>query len=282
MGSSYVLDNAWRLARERLAGLEAVFDPGTCRALANVGAGPGWRCLEVGAGGGTVAAWLAARVGATGRVLATDIDPRFVAPLAVDRPNLEVRRHDVVAEELPAAAFDLIHARLVLEHLPERDRALRRLGTALAPGGWLVVEAIDFGSEAPDPALDAAAAALFARAHAARARLLADRGFDLAFARGLARRLRGLGLVEVTTEGRASTWWGGSAGAGVWRLSFEQLRAPLLAGGYLEEGEIAAIQAMHGDPSFAATSPLVVAASGRRPRAGEVAGDGGDGAVKPR
>ena len=47
-------------------------------ALHRLGLGPGWRCLEVGAGSGSVARWLAAKVGPEGSVLATDIDTRWV------------------------------------------------------------------------------------------------------------------------------------------------------------------------------------------------------------
>ncbi|MGH2530708.1 MAG: class I SAM-dependent methyltransferase [Thermomicrobiales bacterium] len=266
--STYTLENAWQQARERLAGLEAVYDPGTFRVLDGVGVGPGWRCLEIGGGGGTVAEWLCAKVGPHGHVLATDIDPRFLEPLTDDHPNLDARRHDIVSDDLPPAAFNLIHARMVLEHLPERDRALRRMAAALVPGGWLVVEAIDFGSEAPDPALDAATTARFVRSHVARTRFLADHGFDLAFARGVSRRLRTLGMVDVATEGRSYTWWGNTAGANVWRLSFEQRRDSFIGGSYLDESEFAEIVAMLLDPSFAATSPTIVAAWGRRPAPG--------------
>ena len=75
--AGYTLDNAWNQASARLAALEAVFDSGTIRYLDGIGVGDGWRCLEVGAGGGSIAAWLARRVGAGGCVLATDIDTRF-------------------------------------------------------------------------------------------------------------------------------------------------------------------------------------------------------------
>jgi ubiquinone/menaquinone biosynthesis C-methylase UbiE len=92
----------------------------------------GWHCLEVGAGGGSIATWLCDRVGAAGHVVATDIDPRFLD--AVGSPNLEVRRHDIASDPLPEAAFDLVHTRLVLVHLPEREAALRRIVRALKPG----------------------------------------------------------------------------------------------------------------------------------------------------
>jgi SAM-dependent methyltransferase len=71
----------------------------------------------------------------------TDIDERYLESLHV--PNLEVRRHDIVTDPLPEAAFDLIHARLVLIHLPQREEVLSRLVAALKPGGWLVDEEFD-------------------------------------------------------------------------------------------------------------------------------------------
>ena len=156
--ASYTLDNAWNQASARLAALEAVFDSGTIRYLDGIGVGDGWRCLEVGAGGGSIAAWLARRVGAGEYVLDTDIDTRFTEEIKL--PNLDICRHDITTEYVPEASFDLIHTRMVLEHLPAREEALRRLVAALKPGGWLLIEAIDFVTVVPDPAMDAAAALL--------------------------------------------------------------------------------------------------------------------------
>ncbi len=82
-------------------------------------------CLEVGAGSGTVAVWLAEPAFAPSldrgqvQVLATDVDMRFLERLK--RPGLATMRHDVVTDQPPAAGCDLVHARFVLEHLPERE-----------------------------------------------------------------------------------------------------------------------------------------------------------------
>ncbi len=134
---AYALENAWRRARERLALLEQGYDPTTTRLLGALGVGEGWRCWEVGAGGGSIARWLCEQVGEQvgerGHVLATDLDPRFLD--TSDQPNLAVQRHDVVADPLPAEPFDLVHARLVLMHLPARERVLERLVATLKPGG---------------------------------------------------------------------------------------------------------------------------------------------------
>jgi trans-aconitate methyltransferase len=64
---------------------------------------------------------------------------------------VEVRRHDIETEALPEAEFDLVHTRLELHHLTQRDQALRRMVAALRPGGWIVVEESDWSSMNPDP-----------------------------------------------------------------------------------------------------------------------------------
>ncbi len=113
---TYAAPNEWVEARRRLQLLETVYDRATTRRLEATGVGAGWHCAEVGAGGGSVTRWLCDRVGPSGRVLAVDIDTRFVDEL--DHPSLEVRRQDIVTQPLRAGEFDLVHARAVLMHLP--------------------------------------------------------------------------------------------------------------------------------------------------------------------
>jgi Methyltransferase domain len=73
--------------------------------------------LEVGGGGGSVACWLSAQVGAQGRVVATDIDARFLNE--IHEPNFEVWKHDIAVDDLPTGEFDLVHTRWVLQHLAD-------------------------------------------------------------------------------------------------------------------------------------------------------------------
>lgn len=129
----YVFDNAAPEAASRLEALAEVYDPGTVRHLEARGIDSGWHCLEVGGGRGSVASWLAERVGAAGMVLATDIDPRHLDTQGLE--NLEVRRHDILRDPLPADTFDLAHTRLVLSHLADPDSALETMVAALKPGG---------------------------------------------------------------------------------------------------------------------------------------------------
>src|ERR1700757_5182560 len=94
--------------RSRLRLLEEFHDPLTVGQLDAIGVGEGWRCLDVGAGGGSVTRMLAERVGPTGSVLAVDLDTSLLDHLASDR--VEGRRHDLLSDQLPQAAFDLVHA----------------------------------------------------------------------------------------------------------------------------------------------------------------------------
>jgi len=150
----------------------------------------------VGGGGGSVARWLAARVGASGRVLCTDINTRIIESHRGGPPNLEVRVHDIANDPLPAANFDLVHARLVLIHVIERERALERMVEALTPGGWLVIEDFDTTSVLPDPGANEQERRI-ETAEALRAYMIRG-GVDPRFGRSLYGRFKGLGLVDVS------------------------------------------------------------------------------------
>jgi SAM-dependent methyltransferase len=251
----YVFDNAAPEAPPRLAALSAVYDPGTIRHLLARGVGEGWRCLEVGGGGGSMTRWLSACVGPRGFVLTTDIDIRHLEQLGL--PNVEVRHHDIVAEALPAGAFDLAYARLVLEHLPAPDVALTRMIATLKPGGWLVVEDL----ELPDPDDEAR---FVSRTAAALRRVSAAAGVDGRVAPSLARRLRSRGLSNVGSEGRVLVWERGSSGAALMRLNFEQLREPILACGCVTEEQFEADLAALDDDDLEIRSPTLWTAWGQR------------------
>src|SRR5712691_334154 len=101
--------------RERLSLLERAADPLSQRRLAALRIQPGWRCLEVGAGHGSIVRWLAAQVGPQGWVVATDINPRFLT--AMQLPTVEVRQHDIRTDPLEPGRYDLAHCRSVLIHM---------------------------------------------------------------------------------------------------------------------------------------------------------------------
>jgi SAM-dependent methyltransferase len=256
----YMLDNAGREASARFPAISATFDAGTIRHLQELGVGPGWHCLEVGGGGGSIAVWLAARVAPTGHVLVTDIDTRFLEILNL--PGTEVRRHDVATDPLPEGAFDLVHSRLVLQHIELREQALARMISALKPGGWLIDEEYDI-SVAPDP--EVSPGEVLSQTHVAAARILEAHGADRRFGRRLFGRLRALGLVDVRAEGRTFMWPYGSAGASLARANYEQLRSSLIAESYLTPEEFDRDIRRFDDPDFLMPSPVLWAVWGRRP-----------------
>jgi len=256
----YVFDNAAAQTPARFSALEEIFDPGTIRHLTELRVAEGQRCLEVGAGRGSIAEWLRNRVGASGHVLATDIDTQRLESLT--GPNLEVRRQDVVSDPLPSAAFDLVHVRLVLHHLPDREEVLAKLARALKPGGWLLAEEFDALSVLPDPAINPVEVLLPSRV--ALSQLMQDRGADLRYGRLLSARLRVHGLQGIGTEGQVFVWRGGSAGANLIRLNLEQMACELIESGRLTSRQLEQDLSRLGDPEYVTPSPIMWAAWGRR------------------
>ncbi|HTH46745.1 MAG TPA: methyltransferase domain-containing protein [Candidatus Limnocylindria bacterium] len=213
----YALENAWDNASRRLNGIEATYDPITRRRLSALGLGRGWACLEVGAGAGSVARWMSAQVGSEGTVVAADLDTRLLTEMP---ENVQVRRLDLRADELPEAAFDLIHTRLVLGHLPDPGLVLDKLVSALRPGGWLLLEEADsIGSDVVDEEGKAHADAMRASFDA-----LTVVG-DVDLGRKLPRMVRERGLGEVGVECEVSFLEGGAPELGWLGLSFDQLNA---------------------------------------------------------
>lgn len=259
--AKYVLDNAGQETGQRFASLEACWDPVTIAHFERIGVGEGWSCLEVGGGGGSLAAWLSDRVGPNGSVLVTDIDPRWMGTSA---SNVEVRRHDIVNDPVDDR-FDLVHARLVLLHLPERHRALAKMVDALQPGGWLLIDDFDctWLPFVPSCSEDADAQ-LFLKAADAFHRLLEDGGVDIAHGRGFYPLLLAQGLLNVQVDGNIQVWPGGSPGALLWRANIDQLRPRLVGGGLLSEEEVERFCRLVGDPDFSVNSYVLVSGWGQR------------------
>jgi SAM-dependent methyltransferase len=259
---SYLLDNAWELARARFDGLEAASDAETITNLQALGVAPGWSCLEPGPGSGSIAAWLARAVGPTGRVVAVDLDPRHVPR---DIRGLEVVQADLRTYALPEASFDLVHTRAFLVHLPQREEVLGRLARCLKPGGRALLEEPDWSTDAPAPDAPAPLAALYQRVMPRLMALLAERGMVNRFGLTLPGAARRAGLVVQKTRAYTEVVQGASAGSRFERLTYLQFREMAVAAGVADAAEYQRFLDLFRDPSFSYVRPLICCVSATRP-----------------
>jgi SAM-dependent methyltransferase len=239
---------------ERLGAVERAFDVQSQNVLLEVGVRAGWSCWEVGAGRGSIARWLSVVVGSDGQVLATDLDDRWFDPA---RTGIAFRRHDVVRDSAPGHAFDLVHARFVLEHLPDPRAVIARLAESLRPGGVLVLEdSAGLGLEVtPSTPLFDHLAKPWKQAGAAV-------GWNASYGSLLMSDLRTTGLVELGGRQYRQLACGGEAWAHVAR-GIQRMETELIAQGVTPEQLAAALRCLV-DPANVITGPPVTIAWGRR------------------
>lgn len=254
--ATYAYDQAWQDERERLAGIERLWDGGTFALLERLGVGPGSRVAEVAAGGGSVVEWLAERVGPSGRVLASDVYLKFLEPL--EGGPVEVREHDIVADPLTEGEFDLVHTRLLVEHVG--TRALPNLVAGLRPGGILLVEEYDMGCRGDHPENP-----LAERLIDALLDLMGSLGFDRECGRKLPSEFEALGLEEVGSEGRVRLIRSATPETAFFKLSLGALRQALVDSGRAADSEIDELLGQLDEPGRISLSPVLVACWGRRP-----------------
>lgn len=266
----YVFNPTWDLETERLITNEAIWDPGTIERFERLGVGRGWGCLEVGAGAGGAAAWLAERVGPTGRVVAADLEVDRLDRLAGQ--GVEILQNDLRTDELPAGVFDLVHARMIIQHLPDREAAVARLIRSLRPGGLLFLEDTDslplfrsYLSEGFLTDIKEAGYGLMRQAgHEPR-----GGHFDLEIALNS-------GLVDVSAEGRVVMVHGGSEQARHYQLWLEFMRPKIVAAGLVSDARIDEAIAEMGDPANRWLSQVLISTFGRKPPATDSGSTGGN------
>jgi len=113
-------------------------------ALERLGSVAGWRCVDVGAGGGDVSVAFAELVGREGRVYAVDSDPRardVVAAAAAAAGGAQVISITQAGEDLALPeSVDLAYCRFLLVHVVDPRAVLRRMAGVLSPGGYLLAQ----------------------------------------------------------------------------------------------------------------------------------------------
>lgn len=261
----YLWNNTLAEEKARLDAQAAIWDPYTQRYLGALGVARGWRCLEVGAGSGTITKWLADHVAPEGSVLAVDVDPRFLGPF--DHPCVEVRQVDITSDPLDEGAFDLVYARMVLMHLANAETHLEKLAAAVRPGGWLLIQDADLSFNESDDAIHLTwptsnhdfSVGIMRKVNG----LLSLTGASPSFAKDNAARLLRLGFMEVGAEIVTRLAWGEKGGT--YEAAFERVKPHLVQYGGVDKADADQRLRQLGDPAFAFTSAPMVSAWGRRP-----------------
>jgi SAM-dependent methyltransferase len=243
---------------QRLALMSALLDPAEREWITRIGVGPGWRCLELGCGNGSISTWLAERVGPTGQVVATDIDPGYVSQLK--SPSLEVRRLDIVRDAIEEKAYDFVVARALLHHLPSAGHALERMVAALKPGGVILSVEPDM---LPCTVTEPESLRNFWQGWLKWSR---EVGIDYFIGRKVPGWLASLGVQNVTGEGYTAHFNGGSNWAIYWRDTIRELAPRLVKSGHMNQQLLEEFQSKYEDPGYWTSVITFTGAWGRKER----------------
>jgi SAM-dependent methyltransferase len=252
----YVLSHAIAGEQQRLLRMSSLLDPLDLASFARLGVRPGWRCLELGCGNGSISKALAERVAPTGHVVASDIDLTYIADLQA--PCLEVRRIDVLRDVLEKGFYDLVVGRALLHHLKSARTAVERMVAALKPGGVLLSIEPDMlpCTVAEPPAMQAFWQAWL--------KWSTEVGIDYFIGRKIPAWLDSLGLEGVTGEGHSAHFNGGSDWATYWMETMNNLRPSLLKTGYISERMLQEFHTFYNDPHYWTSVITFIASSGRK------------------
>ncbi len=240
--SEYTLPHQLVGEQQRLALMSELLDPVELLRIARLGVSPGWRCLELGCGNGSIAQALAERVAPTGHVVASDIDLSYVGDPKV--PCLEIRRIDVLQDEIEGGSYDFVVARALLHHLMPARKAMQRMIAALKPGGLLL-------SIEPDmlPCTVAEPDSMHAFWQGWLKWSLGA-GIDYFIGRKIPAWMDSFGLEDVAGEGYTAQFNGNSDWATYWTETMRELAPPLLKSGYINEKMLQEFHTCYQDPHY--------------------------------
>jgi SAM-dependent methyltransferase len=255
--NAYVLSHDLEGERQRLALMSELLDPTERRNIQQLGLRPGWRCLEVGSGNGSIAQWLASQVGASGHVVASDLDTSFIAELTA--PNLEVRQLDIVRGTVEQNHYDLVVTRAVLHHLVNPKLVLERMLGALKPGGTLLVTEPDML-----PATVAEPGVIRKFWHG-WFRWAASAGIDYFIGSKIPAILDELGLEQISATGETALFNGGSAWATYLVETIRELRPKLAELGHVSDEIMNELEPHFQDSHYWTSAINFVATSARKP-----------------
>ena len=231
---SYIFnDQAEDQELARLRFVEAAFDPRTVSLLEQIGIGQGDRCLELAAGGGSIARWMGQRVGARGVVTSVDLKTIYLKDLA--HPPYRVVEGDAGQVDV-GSDYDVAHCRYMLIHHPDPGTVLRRAYATLRPGGHILLEEPDFSiSRALAGTSDGSQ-----RVNEAIQLWFEQQGLDPAFGITLPDLAAQIGFHIVSVEADGHLCSGKSPVAKVMGASIASLREKYVATGVASEEDIQA------------------------------------------
>jgi SAM-dependent methyltransferase len=234
--SQYIFnDTQYDPELERLQAIERIFDRLSRQQIQSTGITSGWHCLEVGAGAGSMARWMAELVKPSGKVVAVDLDTRFISHLKSS--HLEIVQGDIRDLSLEPQSFDLVRARYVLIHIQDFQAAISKMLNCLKPGGWIAIEEPDF-SAAKAISGDEVLCQSVERVNRAIARMFANKGMDCALGIKLPAIFEGLGLQLKSVLNDVPLSRGGSELAKLMKMSALQLADKYIATGETSEEDI--------------------------------------------
>jgi SAM-dependent methyltransferase len=253
--SGYVLPHQLQGEQHRLALMSELLDPWHRSLLKAVGLKPDWRCLEVGCGNGSISKWLSAEA-ATGHVVATDVNTTYIADM--HGANLEVRALNILDGTIEQGAYDLVTARAVVHHLPDRETAVRHMVSALKPGGVLLSIEPDM---LPATVADPESLRRFWQGWLGWS---ASAGIDYFIGRKMPGMLAASGLRHVEAFGNTAIYNGDSPWATYWLETLDELRPKLVGSGLVSDESLAAVGHAYRDPNHWTSAITFVGAWGFR------------------
>jgi len=253
----YILPHTLTGERQRLALMSELLDLLHRTLLEKHGLRPGWRCLEVGCGNGSISRWMAGKVAPKGHVVATDIDLRYTDTLHA--PNLEVRQLDILKDKVETATYDLVTARAVLHHVPSPKKAIQHMVQALKPGGVLLSIEPDF---LPATAATPEPLRVFWQAWLEWSRSV---GIDYFIGRAMPGLLTAAGLDHVGAEGTTALYRGSSPWAKYWLDTVQELRPRLLQSSTMSSALLSRFNRLYSNSRTWTSAITFVASWGTKP-----------------
>ena len=253
----YTLSHELVGEQQRLALMSSLLDPLERARFVRLGVRPGWRCLELGCGNGSIAQALAEAVAPTGHVVASDIDLAYIADLRM--PCLEVRRIDILEDVIEEGCYDFVVARALLHHLTPPRKAVERMIAALKPRGVLL-------SIEPDmlPCTVSEPAAM-RELWQGWLKWSVKAGIDYSIGRKIPAWLDSLGLEEIAGEGHTAQFNGGSRWAAYWTATIRELAPSLLKSGHITGKMLEEFHSCYHDPHYWTSIMTFIENWGRKP-----------------